>query len=79
MRSPLIGISAAAMYLLAVSSGSAAPLGNYTPIPAPPPVALVAACLTNGNYCSSDAECCSHKCLANKMSVMRCASKLQRY
>ena len=79
MRSSLIGISAAAIYLLAASSASAAPVANYTPIPAPPPVALVAACLTNGNYCSSDAECCSHRCFANKQSTRRCAGKNQRY
>ena len=75
VRSSLIGISAAAICLFAASSASAAPAANYTPISVPPPVALLAACIANGNYCSSDADCCSHRCFAVKTGVFRCVGK----
>jgi hypothetical protein len=77
MRMSLGGI-VLAIGLLSVSSAFAAPATNYTPIPAPPPVALVAACLANGSLCSADADCCSHKCFPDKRGNYYCRGKLAR-
>jgi hypothetical protein len=39
------------------------------------PIVQLAACIGNGSYCSSDAECCSHRCYSTRNSTQRCVGK----
>jgi len=61
------------LQLVSLEASSPHPYSSPTTVPSP--VGLVAACLPLNMGCSSDAECCSHKCLVTRRGIAQCVTR----